>query len=189
MESTLKQTTDSIIRVAIVGPESTGKTTLATQLAAHYNTVMAPEYMREYFSEVAPRTPFRSYYKDIMPIAQGQILAENNAATKANKLLFCDTNLLEIACYSEYYFERCPREILQASRQHEYALTFLTGIDVPWQKDELRDRPFDRQKLFSIFELALTQQSIPNSLLQGSQEERLAKAKKTIDNYCKLHGI
>ena len=190
MESTFKQSDAGVIRIAIVGPESSGKTTLIKALAAHYKTTYAAEFMRTYFTEIAPRSPFRSYYKDLLPIAQGQIKVENSAAAKANKLLFCDTNFLEIACYANYYFDHCPTQILEASRQHAYNLTFLTYVDVPWEKDELRDRPNDRLKLFTIFEQALNEQHIPHTVLKGGHKDRLDKAVKTIDNYCrKLNGI
>lgn len=190
MENSLKQSEYKVIRVAIVGPESTGKTTLARALAAHYSTVYAGEYMREYFTKVAPRIPFESHYNDLLPIAKGQVQTENRAAAVANKLLFCDTNLLELKCYADYYFGACPEPIEQAIKTHAYDLTFLTYIDVPWEQDELRDRPLARQKLFTIFEQALNDYRIPHTLLMGNEQDRLTLAIKTIDHYCQnLDGI
>ncbi len=181
MESTLEQSNTNVIRIAIVGPESTGKTTLAKALAAHYNVAWVPEYMREYFTNIAPREPFESYYSDLTPIAQGQMVLENKAANGQNKLIICDTNLLELSCYASYYFNACPPEILKASNKHTYDLTLLTYIDVPWQKDELRDRPNDRKKLFTIFEQTLAAHNSPHCLLKGNQNTRLAQAILLID--------
>ena len=104
MEKLFEQKQSELIKIAVVGPESTGKTTLARALAAHYQTTCVPEYMRFYFEQCVIREPFYSELEDILPIAQGQIEAENAALDLANQLLVCDTNLLEIACYSQYYF-------------------------------------------------------------------------------------
>lgn len=173
-----------------MGPESTGKTTLARGLASHYQTVYVPEYMRSYYEQIEIRRPFESKYEDIIPIAKGQIRAENQALSKANKLLICDTNLLEIACYSEYYFKKTPELLSKSLKNMHYNVYFLTYIDVPWQKDELRDRPFDRQKLFSIFEESLNERNIPHCVLSGNEKERLQIAIKEIDKYVRgLHGI
>lgn len=190
MEETLRQQNSELIKVAIVGPESTGKTTLAKALAAHYETVYVAEYMRHYYEQVVVRDPFRSDLSDIMPIAQGQIRAENEALAVANSLLFCDTNLLEIACYSDYYFGEIPAELEQGLTQMQYDLYLLTYIDVPWENDPLRDRPFDRQKLFSIFEERLKQQDAPHLLLKGDEQTRLETAILEIDKYReRRHGF
>lgn len=173
-----------------MGPESTGKTTLARALAAHYKTVFVPEYMRTYYEQVVIRDPFESKLEDIIPIAKGQIEAENAATERAKELLFCDTNLLEIACYSDYYFGQIPEVLSKSLDGMHYDLYFLTYIDVPWQEDDLRDRPFDRQKLFSIFEASLKQRGLPHLVLRGDEPERLHSAIQEIEKHRKgLHGI
>ena len=173
-----------------MGPESTGKTTLARQLAAHYNTVYVPEYMRTYFEKEVVRIPFQSKLEDILPIAEGQIKSENLALQTANELLFCDTNLLEIACYSSYYFGEIPELLMNSLENMHYDLYFLTYIDVPWQKDDLRDRPKDREKLFSIFRESLRERDIPHLVLCGNEPERLQIAIQEIEKHRKkLHGI
>lgn len=173
-----------------MGPESTGKTTLAKDLAAHYDTVFAAEYMRTYFEDVQVRVPFQSRLEDILPIAKGQISLENEALEQANELLFCDTNLLEIACYSQYYFGEIPEALLNSLDSMHYDLYFLTYIDVPWQKDDLRDRPYDREKLFSIFRAALKERDHPHLILRGNEPERLQTAIQEIEKHRRiLNGI
>lgn len=180
MEQALTQREDTLKRIVIFGPESTGKTTLAKELAAHYKTSWAPEYMREYFTKIAPRDPFESYLSDILPIAKGQLENENKAAAAAVDLFFCDTNLLEIKVYSEYYFGSCPSEVSKAVELHKYDFYLLTYPDIPWEKDQIRDRPLGRLKLFAIFEQALQDRNLPYVVLKGSPEQRLAKAQLSI---------
>lgn len=186
MEKTLKQSTrngNHCIKVVLYGPESTGKTTLAKQLAAHYNTKWVPEYMREYLEEKWEAEQKTITRDDLLPIAKGQMALENKATEKANKLLFCDTNLLEIQVYSEYYYNGyCPSEIKKATEENHYHHYFLTYIDVPWEADKLRDRPNDRLKMFTIFEAELRKRQLPYTILKGSVEQRMKTALKTIEN-------
>lgn len=180
MEQTLEQTKDAVKRIVAVGPESTGKSTLVQSLAAHYSTTWAPEYMREYYTVHQVRDPFYSKLEDLIPIAKGQMASENLAAKKANGYVFCDTNLLQLAIYAQYYFGECPKEITTALKEHSYDLYFLTFIDVPWKKDHLRDRPLAREKLFTIFEQTLQKHNLPYVVLKGDQASRVKTAQLSI---------
>ena len=107
MEENLKQlqnTGNEIIKIAIYGPESTGKTTLARQLAAHYNTVWAPEFARDYLQEKWDSKKEICVANDLMPIAIGQMQLENEAVLKANTYLFSDTCLMITKVFSEIYY-------------------------------------------------------------------------------------
>ena len=118
-----------------------------------------------------------------MPIAVGQIKTENEFVKKANNVLFLDTNVLEIKVYSQYYYEGfCPDEILKICNSVTYDFYFLTGIDVPWEADELRDRPNDRIELFRIFENQLLEKKLPYQILEGSIKKRLSHAIEIITN-------
>jgi len=185
MEKTLKQSAgngDHCIKVVLYGPESTGKTTLAKQLAAHYNTKWVPEYMRGYLEEKWDAKKEAITRDDLLPIAKGQIALENKIAETTNKLLFCDTNLLELKVYSEYYYNGfCPSEIKKAAEENQYHHFFLTYIDVPWEADRLRDRPNDRLKMFTIFETELRKKQLPYTVLKGSLEQRMKTATKIIE--------
>ena len=186
MEETLKQQSSDCIKIVLFGPESTGKTTLAKQLAAHFNTLWVPEYMREYLQQKWDNKKQKCTRNDLIPIAEGQMKAENKASLRASNLLFCDTNLLEIKVYSEYYYNGfCPVEIEKYALDNVYDFYFLTNIDVKWQFDDLRDRPAEREKMFRIFESQLINQNLQFEILQGNQDERLSIAVKTIENLLK----
>ena len=181
MEKTLEQRQGDCLKIVLFGPESTGKTTLAKQLAAYFETEWVPEYMRSYLEGKWEHKGEKISKEDLLPIAEGQIALENQATHKATDLLFCDTNLLELQVYCEYYYSGwCPSEIEKATKIHQYDFYFLTDIDIPWQPDNLRDRPNDRFTLFSSFEKALIDRNIPYQLLSGSQDTRLAKAVETL---------
>ena len=104
MEEKLGQSEINLVKVVLFGPESTGKTTLSRQLARHYNTVWAPEYAREYLQDKWNNERKTCEESDLIPIAIGQMDLENSLAKKADKLLICDTDLLETKVYSEEYY-------------------------------------------------------------------------------------
>jgi len=182
MEKNLRQKDINIVKVVIFGPESTGKTTLSTQLARHYNTVWAPEFAREYLQD-----KWNNFRKtcddiDIIPIAEGQMKLENELAKKADKVLICDTDLLETKVYSqEYYGGFVDPKLDEAAKTNEYDLYLLTYIDTPWEADDLRDRPGMRLEMFNAFEKALKDHKKNYILLKGDKETRLKKAVKAID--------
>jgi HTH-type transcriptional repressor of NAD biosynthesis genes len=155
MEKTLKQQPSTCLKIVLFGPESTGKTTLAKQLAEHFNTLWVPEYMREYLQEKWDAEGEKCTMDDLIPIAEGQMQIENETAKLVNELLICDTNLLEICVYSQYYNGFCPEKIEKYAKENTYDLYFLTFVDVPWKIDDLRDRPYERQKMFCTFEAQL----------------------------------
>ncbi|PKA82693.1 NadR type nicotinamide-nucleotide adenylyltransferase [Ulvibacter sp. MAR_2010_11] len=177
MEKIPAQQTSDCVKIVLFGPESTGKTTLAKDLAATFNTQWVPEYMREYLEKKWSDTKEKCTKEDLVPIAIGQMNAENEATRKVNQVLFCDTNLLEIKVYSEYYYDGyCPPEIKNAALDNIYHFYFLTYIDTPWVFDNLRDRPDDRSELFCIFEAELKRLGVPYFTLKGSHSERLHSA-------------
>ncbi len=181
MEKTLRQRPSDCLKIVLFGPESTGKTTLAKALAEKYHTAWVPEYMRSYLQEKWDNYKELITKGDLIPIAEGQIALENEKAAHANSYLFCDTNLRELKVYCEYYYEGyCPEPIVEACKNHVYDHYFLTQIDVPWEKDDLRDRPEDRSTLFRIFESELITNQLPYTLLEGTLEERIKKATQVL---------
>ena len=182
MEKTLKQAPSDLIKVVIFGPESTGKTTLSDQLAKHYNTFCTPEFLRDYAQKKWDNEKKACEPKDIIPIAQGQIALENKQSKKANSLLICDTNLLETKVYAEAYFEDFSNlELDKAVSEHQYDMYFLTYIDTPWEADDLRDKPNEREEMFIRFENALIKLNKPYVLLKGNKTTRMQKAISVID--------
>ncbi len=182
MEEDLKQRSIDLVKVVLYGPESTGKTTLARLLAEHYETVWVPEFARDYLQEKFDRTQIICEYSDLLPIAKGQMRLENTLADQANRVLICDTDLLETLVYSEQYYERKVDPLLRKYAElNTYDLYFLTDIDVPWEPDDLRDRPHQREEMIKAFEQALIDFERTYIRLSGSQEQRMETAIAHID--------
>ncbi|MDQ6528005.1 DUF4301 family protein [Flavobacterium sp. LHD-85] len=181
MEKDLRQQKTTIIKIALFGPESTGKTTLAKQLADYYETEWVPEFARDYLQEKWEENKHICVADDMMPIAYGQTALENEKLVNANKYLFCDTNLMVTKVFSEMYYGFCDPLLNEAALKHEYDLFFLTDIDVPWEKDDIRDTPEGRETVFSVFKQTLIDTKKPFITLSGDKETRLAKATAIID--------
>ena len=182
MEEALKQKPSNCIKVVLFGPESTGKTTLSAQLARYYNSVWVPEYARQYLQDKWNNERKTCEPHDLIPIAIGQMKLENELAQKTDSVLICDTDLLETKVYSEaYYLGTCDPVLDKYAKENTYDLYFLTYIDTPWEADDLRDKPNEREFMFEAFETALIQSNKPYVLLKGSKKERLEEATKHID--------
>jgi len=182
MEKTLTQQPINLIKVVLFGPESTGKTTLSGQLARHYNTVWTPEFARDYLQKKWNNERKTCEQKDLIKIAEGQIALENELAKKADKVLICDTDLLETKVYSEEFYGGFVEERLnKAAIKNNYDIYFLTYIDTPWEADDLRDRPEQRLEMFKAFEKSLIDHKRPYILLKGNKEVRFKKAIEIID--------
>jgi NadR type nicotinamide-nucleotide adenylyltransferase len=159
-------------RIAIVGPESTGKSTLARGLADYFQTRWVPEFARAYLEQIE-----RPYAReDLLVIARAQRKMEEKLAPLAFRYLFCDTNLLVIRIWSEYKYGQCDPWILAHERLDRYALHLLTDIDLPWEEDPLREHPHARAELMSLYEHALMQAGVPYAKISGHAEERLRNA-------------
>jgi len=182
MEKKLRQRKANVIKVVLFGPESTGKTSLSIKLAHHYNTVWVAEYAREYLQNKWNNQRKTCENSDLLPIAVGQMKLENKLAIKADKVLICDTDLLETMVYSEEYYGGTVDPLLEkAALENSYDLYLLTYIDTPWEADDLRDRPEQRLEMFNAFENALKKHNRPYILLKGDKKTRLKTAVKAID--------
>lgn len=193
MEENLKQLSSAgsseIIKIALFGPESTGKTTLAIQLAEYFKTVWVPEFARDYLQEKWNKTGKVCDVNDMLPIAYGQTKLENDFLPKANKFIFCDTNLLVTKVFSEVYYNFCDPELKKAALQHEYDLFFLTDIDVPWEKDDLRDKPEGREAVFATFKKTLIENNKPFITLSGDKNLRISNAIAIVNDLVKAKKI
>ena len=186
MEEKLAQRPASCIKIVLFGPESTGKTTLSEDLAEYFKAPRVKEYMREYLQKVWDAEKRICQPRDIIPIAEGQMQAENQLSEKADDLLICDTDLLELKVYSEAYYDGyCDPQLLKHALNNRYHLYFLTYIDVPWTPDDLRDKPHDREGMFQRFQKALEQSQKPYFILKGDREARLKSAIEKIDQLLK----
>lgn len=175
----LKQhTPKSVINVAILGAESTGKTTLCRDLSAHFGCPWVPEYMRTYLQAKWDKEHLTCTWDDLLPIAQGQIELENKLAAQAaqnsdSSYLFCDTSLFELMVYSNWYYGDCPDALIQAAFTHHYDLILLTEVDIPWVADDLRDSPHQRDEISAYFESQLTRHQKPFHRIGGDRDERV----------------
>lgn len=186
MEKTLNQKPTNNIKVVLFGPESTGKSTLTEALAKHYQTTFVPEYAREFLQHKWNHKRQTCAKEDLIPIAEGQMKLENELALLANKVLICDTDLLQTQVYSEVYYDGyCDPSIRASAKKNSYDLYFLCDIDVPWIADDLRDKPNEREFMFNAFESALKLYQRPYVKLYGSKFQRFEMAKQHIDQLIK----
>jgi NadR type nicotinamide-nucleotide adenylyltransferase len=166
-----------MIRIAVTGPESTGKSTLSRQLAEHYQTAWVPEYARSYIDQLD-----RPYTQaDILAIAQGQIRLERESEAQANRLLISDTELLVTKVWSEHAFGSCPEWILQQLERQHYDLYLLAGIDIPWEPDPQREHPHLRDYFYQLYRQELLSRGWPFVEVWGNLSERMAQAVNAIN--------
>lgn len=178
-----------IKKIVVLGPESTGKSSLCAQLAAYYKTNWVKEYAREYL--LAHGTAYT--FDELLTIAQGQLLLEENGITelkekqekeKSNSpLLFIDTNMYVMKVWCEFVFGQCHHWILNQVVERKYDLYLLCNIDVPWVRDELREYPDlqTREKLYHHYKDIMVNQEVTWVDVRGNYEERFQLAVTAID--------
>ena len=174
-----QHTPKSVISIAILGAESTGKTTLCRDLAEHFGSLWVPEYMRTYLQKKWNDEQLTCTWEDLLPIAQGQIKLENTLAKQAASTsdtptyLFCDTSLFELMVYSNWYYGDCPEALTTAALTHDYDLILLTSVDVPWVADDLRDSPYQREEISEFFENQLMNHQKAYRHIGGDRKDRV----------------
>jgi NadR type nicotinamide-nucleotide adenylyltransferase len=165
------------VRVAILGAESSGKSTLAAALAAHYGTVWVPEYLRE-FVDSAGRVPRED---DQYPIARTQLEREDAAAALASRFLFCDTTPFMTALYSRVYWQRVDAQLAALEAAHDYAHTLVAAPDGPWVPDGLqRESEEVRRRVHRMVLARLDERQIPFVLVEGSLPQRLRQVEQLL---------
>ncbi len=160
----------------LIGPESTGKTTLSEKLAHLFNEPFVPEFARNYLQELD--RPYNE--KDLLEIAKGQIESEEGQLQNANDFLFCDTDLLVIKVWSDHVYQNCNHWILEEIDNRHYDFYFLCKNDFPWKADPLRENPELGDHFFQIFKNLLIEKKKDFAILEGNVEERLFKATSII---------
>ncbi|MBI2274471.1 MAG: ATP-binding protein [Bacteroidetes bacterium] len=193
-----------IKKVVIIGPESTGKSTLCELLAQHYRMQWCPEFAREYLL-----TNGKNYtFDDLLTIAKGQLALEAEYTSLVNSqwsmvnertwvnphdltssdqspLLFVDTDMYVMKVWCEYVFEKCHQFILDQVVERKYDLYLLCHTDLPWVKDELREYPDEKNRLelYHIYKDILINQSVPWVEISGSYEDRLTTSIAAVETY------
>ncbi len=172
--------TDTIIKVVILGPESTGKTTLARQLAECYQTSYVEEHARLYLNDMNEGEEYNE--GDLLNIAKAQMFLEEIALENANEILFYDTDITVLKIWSEERFGYCDPWILKQYEEREYDLYFLMDIDLEWEEDPLREHPAeeDRKRLFERYRTDLEIRNKRYIIISGQGEERFKKAQRVL---------
>lgn len=173
----MHHTFNTIKKVAIIGPECTGKSELSEYLAKHYDTCWVKEYARAYLDNL--NQPYQE--SDLEKIAHGQVRMEEEWMPEANKVLICDTNLLVIKIWSEIKYGHCSQEILKLIASRTYDLYLLTYIDIPWEEDPQREHPDKREMLWNIYKDELELQNIPYIEIKGDRTQRRNTAIEAIN--------
>jgi len=169
--------TGTLIKIAIVGPESSGKTFLAENLAAHYNCLWVPEYARGYLEKFTQ--PYTQ--ADVEIIAKGQIKTEDSAAAqsashpeRSRRMLICDTNLLVIKIWMEDKYGNTLKWIEEEIMRRKYHLHLLTAPDIPYADDPLRENPERGEYFFEKYEQLLLELKLPYKII--SEKKRVETA-------------
>ncbi|OYQ40685.1 DUF4301 family protein [Flavobacterium aurantiibacter] len=174
------------LKIVVFGPESSGKTTLAKQLAAKYNAAYVPEFARKYIADKVESTQQNCTFDDILPIAKGQLQSEQEAEQTPANIIFYDTNPLLTAAYSECHYNKIPEELENEIPTLSYDLYLLTEPDIPWEADSIRQHQNQRQDEFRAFKKFLKKRNLPYARIKGTQTERIATASAHIDNLLQL---
>jgi NadR type nicotinamide-nucleotide adenylyltransferase len=163
-----------------LGPESTGKSTLAEKLAQHYAEPWVPEVAREYLENLD-----RLYtYEDLLQIGKQQMNLEDELALTATRFLFCDTDLRVIQVWSQHRYGKVDPWVLDEIARRTYGLILLCATDLPWQEDLLREHPEleMRQHFFEVYQQLAQASEFPWILISGETAERLSKAIEAVDS-------
>lgn len=159
-----------LLKIAVVGPESTGKSTMAKHLAEALHTVCVPEYARFYCQNLNKQYTLQ----DEVNMFYGQLALEEAVTSLANNnLLICDTTILTVKIWSDYLFGHTPEEVTSEIKDRKYDLYLLMDIDLPWQDDPLRDFPTEREHFLQIWKDELSAIQANYQLVSGLDEERL----------------
>lgn len=171
-----------MISIVLTGPESSGKTTLAHQLAEHFGTDWVPEFARGYLEKLS-----RDYVEDdLVEIAKGQVASEMTFAEQNENLLFLDTSLEVLKIWSEVRFGECHPYILENLRQQKHDLYLLCRPDLKWVFDPQRENPHDRWELLKTYRSELTTLNVNFVEIEGIGAKRLKHAVDTVLHFQKL---
>jgi NadR type nicotinamide-nucleotide adenylyltransferase len=164
----------SVKKIVVLGPESTGKSTLCAELAKHYNTSWCPEYARQFLNENGTKYS----YEDLLTIAKGQLAGEDAHVENASDLLIIDTDMYVMKVWCEYVFNNCHPFILEQINSRKYDVYLLCDIDLPWTADEMREYPNEepRRELFTIYKELLINQNTPWGIVRGTGDARTQNA-------------
>jgi NadR type nicotinamide-nucleotide adenylyltransferase len=164
-------------KVAVIGPECTGKSDLSAYLAERFKTTWVPEYARSYLGNLV-----HGYQQhDLLTIAHGQLRLEDEWARDANGLLICDTNLYVIKVWSQFKYGNTDPEILRQIEERKYDLYLLTYVDIAWEDDPQREHPDKREQLYAAYLEEMKNQPVPFVEIRGAREQRRKTAVEAVE--------
>lgn len=170
-------------KIALIGPESSGKTTLAEKLAMHFETRWVPEYAREFIGNLG-----RAYtLADIEHCARMQLSMEKELEASARQFLFCDTELIVAKVWCEDVFHKTPPWLEEAIRANPYDLFLLLKPDLPFTPDPVRENPLRREFFFDWYKKELVERNFKYEEISGLNEVRFSNALKALEKYFPLY--
>lgn len=172
---------NKILRIALIGPESTGKTTLCKLLAEHYNTVWVPEYAREHIEKL--NRPYT--LDDIIISAKQQLKIEEEMLHHSNKFFFADTEMIVAKIWCEDVFGTCPVWIEKMIEEKKYDAYLLTSPDIPWQLDPVRENPHRRNYFFCLYLQEIVKRQFTYKIISGTGNVRLQNAINALETIIK----
>jgi NadR type nicotinamide-nucleotide adenylyltransferase len=169
----------SLFKIVITGPEATGKSTLAAQLAEHYHTVFVPEYARSYIESL--NRPY--IFSDVEHIARRQVQEYESFGHKASTILFLDTYLIITKVWFDVVYKKCPDWVIEAIKRSDIDLFLLCQTDLPWTPDNVRENGGEkREQLFRTYQTELEYFGFTYGIVEGSENDRLKKAISIIED-------
>src|SRR5436190_16582740 len=169
----------NIKKIALIGPESTGKTTLCQLLAEHFNTVWVPEMSRDYIGSLN-----RKYtLEDIEECTRAQLNEEVVMLKKANKFLFCDSEMIIAKVWCEDVFKTVPDWIEEKVRTNLYDLHLLMQPDIPFEHDTVRENPHRREFFFNWYKRELDERKFPYEVIGGKDDKRFWNSINAINKH------
>ena len=164
-------------RIAITGPESTGKTWLARKLSQYFKAGFVEEFSRQYFQN----RKYEYNISDLDKIADGQLQNESMLVNH-NKILICDTDMISIKIWSDVEFSTTSDHIVNLVNNHKYDLYLLCNLDVDWVEDPLRKNHYNRQYIYNLFVKELNSRNYNYHIVEGKGNQRFNNAVEIITN-------
>ena len=184
MEKRTEDSTGNLIRVVLTGPECTGKSTLAQQLALHFNTVYVSEYARDYIGNLC--RPYN--YEDLEHIAEVQRNQANTFVNRGNSIVFFDTYLVITKIWFEVVFGRCPKWVIEELSRKTIDLYLLCDTSIPWMSDPVRENGGEmREKLYLMYKNELERLDCSYAVITGTGLQRVDMAIQAVNDFLENH--
>ncbi len=167
-----------LLKVAITGPESTGKSLLTESLAIHYHTAFTKDYSREYLDKTGGKYSF----DDLKIMAIEQCKRQAADIKRANRIYLADTEMIVFKVWHEVKYGYVPNWLKEMLLKQEFDLYLLCDIDIPWVYDPLREHPDQRDFLMEKYKATFSEYKLSYELISGKNIRRIKDAINCIEN-------